>query len=98
MSFVIFYCLEANNMFLPHSRREYYAGYEPHQAVYQNLHLLWNLAYSLYLLRQKFYISRLSMVTFSSILGQMVINSNIIMKYPVQTEKFDIGYLKIYYS
>lgn len=53
--------------------------------------------YLLYL-RQRYYIDRLSMVTFSSILGEIVTNSNIIMKCHFQIEKSDLRNLKILYK
>lgn len=38
------------------------------------------------------------MVTFSSILGEIVTNANVIMKYPFQIEKSDLRNLKILYK
>lgn len=96
------YWLEASSMFLLHSSSQDYTGHE-HGAtlgsacLYHGLYLPWDLGYPLYL-RQRFYIDRLSMVTFSLILGEIVINSNIIMKYPFQIEKSDLRNLKILYK
>lgn len=96
------YWLEASSMFLPYSRSQDYAGHQ-HGAtpglayLYHGLHLPWDLVYPLYL-RQRVYIDWLSVVTFSSILGEIVTNSNIIMKYPFQIEKSDLRNLKILYK